>query len=314
MDLDAAQLKLLFEQKLKPKLAPLESIRLATLKKKKALTVSVGAFFIAVLSGINSTPLLLLLFAILVYCIFAFKVSWDNYRGSYKQQIMATLLGEINKSLVWHKDKFITQTEFEQSGLSPKKIDSYSGEDLICGELEGFKVAMSELFVEQITPRPEGGSLRTPIFTGLFFKAQNCTSFAHFSYILPAENAKQGIKERLFAPFQSPRIGEKVALPESEFSQYFTVISSAPASVLQMLTPALINKLVDYRKQKQGIAISLSFVEQNVYIAIPEGRDLFEPKLALTVTDFEVIKGLFQDLVFFTGLLQELGLNSNTRH
>ncbi|WP_448555518.1 DUF3137 domain-containing protein [Thalassotalea montiporae] len=314
MDLDSAQLSLLFEQKLKPKLAPLEITRLATLKKKKALTISVGAFFIAVLSDIDSTPLLIALFATMAYCLVTFKFSLDKFRSSYKKQIMVTLLSEIDESLIWHKDKFITQTEFEQSGLYPKKIDSYGGEDLICGELEGFKVEMSELFVEQIIQRPEGGSLKNPIFIGLFLKAQRSTPFSHSSYILAKENAKQRLKEKLFGHFQSPRIGENVALPESEFSQYFSVVSSAPDNILQMLTPELMNKLVDYRKQKQGIAISLSFVGQNVYIAIPEGRDLFEPQLALAVTEFDVIKGLFQDLVFFTGLLRELGLNSNTRH
>ena len=312
IELDTAQLNLLFERKLKPKLAPLETIRLATLKKKKALTISVGAFFIAILSGIDSTSLLIALFTIMAYCLVTFTFSWDKYRGSYKKQMMTTLLGEIDKSLIWHKNKFITQTEFEQSGLYHQRVDSYGGEDLICGELAGFQVEMSELFVEQIIQRPEGGSLKKPIFIGLFFKAQRRTPFSHFSYILAKENAKSGIKETLFGHLLSPLIGKKLALPESEFSQYFTVVSSTPDAILQVLTPELMDKLVDYSKQKQGIAISLSFVRQNVYIAIPESRDLFEPKLALAVTDFDVIKGLYQDLVFFTGLLQELGIESNT--
>ena len=310
--MDTEQLNLLFEQRLKPKLAQLESVRLATLKKKNALAMSVGAFFIAVLSGFDSMPLLIMLFAIMMYCVFVFKLSWDKYRTSYKSQIMATLLREIDQSLAWDKDKFISKDCFEQSGLYDKKIDNYSGEDLIYGELEGFKVEMSELCVEQVVLKPDGGSVRNPVFNGLFFKAQNHTPFSHCSYILPKDGMKKGIKEKLFGDLYNNRIGQKVTLPKSEFSQYFTVISSEPDAILQILTPELMLNLVEYRKQQQEIPLLLSFVGQNIYIAIPEGRDLFEPKLDMAVTEFEVVAALFQDLVFFTGLLQALGLKSNS--
>lgn len=309
--MDTEQLKLLFEQRLKPKLAPLEDLRLATLKKKNALVLSVGAFFITVFSGFDSALLLIVLSAIMMYCTVAFKLSWDKYRARYKKHIMSTLLNEINPSLRWHKDKFITQDWFEKSGLYDKKIDSYHGEDLINGELGGFQVEMSELCVSQIFLAEQGGSQRKPIFKGLFLKAQCDMPFSHCSYILPQESSKQGIKEKLFGHLSKTRFGQKVKLPESEFSQNFTVISSAPDAILQILTHELMMKLVGYRNQKQSIPLSLSFVDQNVYIAIPESRGLFEPVLNTAVTNFETIEALLQDLIFFTGLLQELGIKSN---
>lgn len=305
------QLKRLFEQRLKPKLAPLEDLRLATSKKKNALALSVGAFFITVFTGIDSALLLIVLFAIMMYCAVAFKLSWDKYRARYKKQIMSSLLNEINPSLRWHKDKFITQEWFEKSGLYDKKIDSYRGEDLIYGEIEGFQVEISELYVSQIFLAEQGGSKRKPIFEGLFLKAQCDIPFSHCSYILPKESSKQNIKQKLFGHLFKTHFGQKVVLPENEFSQSFTVISSAPDAILQTLTPELMMKLVGYRKQKQSISLSLSFVDQNLYIAIPESRDWFEPNLNAAVTDFDVVEALFQDLIFFTGLLQELGIKPN---
>lgn len=304
------QLKTLFEQQLKPKLATLESARLATLKKKNALAISAAAFFVTVLSDIGSGPLLLMLFAIMSYCIFAFKFSWDRFRGDYKKQIMNTLLSEIDPSLFWQKAECVSQTRFQQSGLFHKKIDSYSGEDLIYGELAGFKVEMSELCVEQIIPRTEGSSLRRPIFEGLFFAAQSAVEYSHYSYILFAESAEATIKEKLFGNPHNTRIGQVVELADSEFSKYFKVISSEQERIRQILTPELMAKLVDYRKQRLGMPLSLSFVGHNIYIAIAEGRELFEPKLDVSVTNFELVQDLFIDLAFFTSLLQELGLNS----
>lgn len=306
------QLKTLFEQQLKAKLAPLESARLATLKKKNALVISVAAFFVAALSGIDSAPLLLMLFALMVYCILAFKFSWDRFRGDYKKQIMNTLLSEIDLSLFWQKSEFVSQTRFEQSGLFHKKIDSYRGEDLIYGELAGFKVEMSELFVEQIISRTQGSHLRRPIFEGLFFTAQSTVAHSHYSYILFAESAEATIKEKLFGNPHNTRVGQVVELADSEFSQYFKVISSDQEQIRQILTTEFMAKLVDYRKQRLGSPLSLSFVGDSIYIAIPQGRELFEPKLDVSVTNFELVQALFNDLAFFTSLLQELELKSNS--
>lgn len=87
-------------------------------------------------------------------------------------------------------------------------------------------------------------------------------------------------------------------------------MSSDREQALSLLTTELVTKLIEYRKQRQGIALSISFVGTNIYIALPQGRELFEPSLTRSVVDFSAVEALFKELVFFTELLQEFGLES----
>lgn len=209
------QLKQLFEQQLKAKLEPLEANRITTQKKKNALTISVAAFFLVVLADIGSSALFMMLFAIMTYCIFAFKFSWDKFRNGYKKQLMTPLLEQIDSSLFWNKDQYVSEASFQRSGLYSKKIDSYSGEDLIYGELQGFKVEMSEVFAAQLIPRTQGSSLRKPIFEGLFLLAQGQVEFTHTSYIVAAEVAEKTLKEKIFGNPHNTRVGQVIELPDS---------------------------------------------------------------------------------------------------
>ena len=55
--------------------------------------------------------------------------------------------------------------------------------------------------------------------------------------------------------------------------------------------------------------IQLSFVSSRLFVAIPYGKDLFEPKLLGEITDFKSVEEYYNDLKLVLELIEDLNLN-----
>jgi hypothetical protein len=68
------------------------------------------------------------------------------------------------------------------------------------------------------------------------------------------------------------------------------------------------SRLVNFRK-KAGRKVYVSFVQNQIYIAIPYEKDLFEPLLFKNMLDFKPVREYFENLQLASGIVEDLNLN-----
>lgn len=70
-------------------------------------------------------------------------------------------------------------------------------------------------------------------------------------------------------------------------------------------------RLVQFRERPEtGDHLFISFARSNVYVAVPCGRDMFEPRLFRTLFDFGMIQEYFLDFTLALGIVEDLDLNT----
>jgi Protein of unknown function (DUF3137) len=185
--------------------------------------------------------------------------------------------------------------------------DYLEQEDCVYGTIGNTNIFFAEILAE----KREGGHLdefgkesyrsKSILFQGLFFEAKFAKNFVSRTFVMP--NDFQG----RIAPLHSWR-GELIKLEDPEFQRMFRVYGDSQLESRYILSTNLMNRLVEFN-QKAGRKVYLSFVEGFLYIAIPYGHNLFEPRLFNTMMSFTPLKEYFQDLQLMIGIVEDLNLN-----
>lgn len=315
---DDKALATIFENKLKPKLEDLDAIRREALK---CLWVGIA---VVLVTGFLSLMIVMQTYSDLRIAAFATVISavimymryskqWGKYRSGYKNHVVANLLKTIDESLSYKPKGSISSEHYKKSGLYRKSYDRFHGEDYAKGVLGKTAIEFSEIHTEYKTTTTDSeGKTRTSwhtIFQGMFFIADANKHFQGKTYILPD---RSGIFSSIGKAMteKSGKYGERVGLENPEFETHFEVYSDDQVEARYLLSPALMQRLVDFRNESGASNVCLSFVEGNMYIAIPNSKGYFEPKLFQAAGSFDVVKGIYKDIQFITGIVEDLELNT----
>ncbi|MEL6439551.1 MAG: DUF3137 domain-containing protein [Cyanobacteria bacterium J06621_8] len=185
--------------------------------------------------------------------------------------------------------------------------DYLEQEDCVYGAIGNTKI----FFAEIIAQKRRGGHYdeygvetyrsKSILFRGLFFEARFAKNFLSRTFILPNDFSSK------LAPLHSWR-GEVINLEDPEFAKLFCVYGDSQIESRYILSTNLMRRLVEFN-HKAGRKVYLSFVDGFVYIAIPYGHNLFEPKLFTSMMSFKPLKEYFQDLQLMIGVVEDLNLN-----
>ncbi|CCN84900.1 conserved hypothetical protein [Vibrio nigripulchritudo SFn27] len=316
--MNATELQTLFENELKPKLEPLEQTRLEAVKRKNiclvlgAILIAASIFWVLATNQEIEVVMFPIVIGGLILGAF-FNAKWSVYRKAYKNEVVTALLEFIDPSLTCRPNGYVDSTKYKTSGLYRRSYDRYSGEDHITGKIGKTAIEFSELHTEyKTTSRDSKGRTTTnwhTIFKGIFFIADANKHFNSKTYVLAdSQGFFSSIGKALTDKFGG--IGDRVALEDVDFEQYFEVYSDDQVEARYLLSPALMRRLVEFRKSAGNVGISLSFVGDNIYIAIPNRKDFFEPKLNKSAVAFDMVEEIFRDLDFFIGVVEDLDLNT----
>ena len=180
------------------------------------------------------------------------------------------------------------------------------------GTLDATAVRFSELHTEYRTrTRDSKGNTRTrwhSIFKGVFFVADFNKHFAHNTIVLP-DKAEQ-LLGRFGKLLQKSTVRRErlVTLEDPDFERHFVVYADDETEARYILTPALMRRLVTFRERAQSVYVS--FTGSHIHVAVWNRRDLFEPRIFSTVVTESLIREYYDDLRFFTDLVDELNLNT----
>jgi len=258
-------------------------------------------------------PILIIVFLLIsllmYFFIFGFKRNRTNFRTEYKKIVIGKLMQFINPELAFTPNLFITQNKYDLSKIFLSNPDIYSGEDLVSGKIEKTQVEFCELHTQDRQTDHKGRTTYVTIFKGLFFIADFNKHFTGQTYVL------SDFGERFLGFFgklmQNINVGrpDVVRLEDPEFEKIFVVYSSDEVEARYILSTSFMERLVEFRK-KMDCSVQLSFVGNNMYMAIPMKKNLFEPSLRRTVMNFEDIKEYYKQILFCTSIVDEMNLNT----
>ena len=288
---------------------------------------SVAAFWTALLSVALFIPVLLLfavmenpwvlILAILPLILTIKKFSDHSkikaaYIIKFKQTVISGMIKSISDQLNYFPESRIEMNEYTEGDLFRQRIDQFNGGDLVDGKLGATTIRFSELLHrERRESYDNKGNRRTywvTIFKGVFFIADFNKNFNGRTFVLPESGFDfLGIGKMIEKWFEGR--GEAVNMENPTFEKYFKVFSSDQIEVRYILSPSLMEKLVQL-KEKVNNRIYVSFIHSKVFIAIPVNRDLFEPNEFSSGVKSDYLREYFYYLQLVTGIVEDLNLNT----
>ena len=279
------------------------------------ITLFVGYFLVRFLREWGLTIAL----ATASFCWYAINAEHiAAYKARFKAEVMPRLLKITDPNRTYRADDGIGQSEFTTSGLYLREIDRYNCEDYFTGKIGATAFRFSEVNAEYKIPLNDGDGLNYDtwhtIFKGLFFVADFNKHFQGKTYVLPDNIEGLGGIGRWFQEMggkMESRDGELIKLEDPEFEQIFAVYTTDPVEARYILSTSLMQRLSAFRKQVNE-PIAISFVNSNIYIAIPSKRDYFEPPplwWGSGILSVEMLKEHMRDIKLAEAVVQELNLN-----
>ena len=237
-----------------------------------------------------------------------------RYVKEFKSDVMSKMVKFIDEGLEFSKERHISEEQFIGSKIFLERPDRYRGEDCVFGTVGETAVEFSEVNAEYRTETKDSqGQRRTEwhtIFKGVFFVADFNKEFNGITLVLP-DTAERLFGQVLGSMLQKHTPGRPplVKLEDPEFERHFAVYGDDQVVARYILSPSLMERMVAFKKST-GRDVFFSFVMSSVMAAIPDQRNLFEPRLFRTMLDYEELAGHFRNLELVIGIVDELSLNT----
>ncbi len=325
-----AEFKIFFSTELLPELRYLDSERKKSiLKMFKNIAIYMLAIIILFAVGLllnnmiydeylhhntANIPLTIALIASISLSILMVQTS-KKYRRqfvfNFKSRIISGIVKFINPELTYFPNDMISSTEFTRSRIFKIVPNLFYGDDLVTGKIDKTELAFSEIHAlyKSHSHSDEDKDNKKRIFDGLFFKADFHKNFKGEYFIFPDKAEKAfGKIGQIFQKFNSSR-GQLIKLEDPEFEKYFVVYGSDQVEARYILSTGIMQRILEFRKRANN-DIFISFVDSNIYIAIPKNRRLFEPKYYSSVIDEYKATEYFSDLELAISIVEELNLNT----
>jgi hypothetical protein len=244
----------------------------------------------------------------------AYPAMTKAYRRDFKENIIKRIIKCIDENLDFDPSRSISRETYDRSKIFLTHVDRFGGHDLVFGTIGKTKMEFSEVHTEYKTEtRDSHGHRHTQwhtIFRGLFIVADFNKNFKGATTVLP-DTAEKLFGTMIGSFLQSHNIGrpDLVKLEDPEFEKLFVVYGTDQVEARYILSSSLMQKIIEFKK-KTGKRIHLSFVNNNVVVAISYDKDLFEPRVFRTIVDYKLTQSYYEDLQLATSLVDELGLNT----
>jgi Protein of unknown function (DUF3137) len=294
-----------YQTSLLPILEQLEAKRRAVVKNKIWLIVItlVAALVGFILVG-TAVPVLAALALGCAIFLFAFNRKDGELIHAYKQEVLQKVASDFLDGVSYEPFSGLTEDTFIAIDLFNETPDRYKSEDLFSGIKDKTRYRFSEVHAEYktehtVTNSNGSTSSRTEwhdIFKGILF----CADFnKHFSNTTL-------IKKDSFKLFGS---SNRVKMEDPTFEETFDVYSESDQEARYLLTPAFVERFAALN-QHWGQDICASFYNGELFIAIADHNDNFEPNQWNSLLNPEKIKSELRLLYELIGIIDSLDLNT----
>jgi hypothetical protein len=234
-------------------------------------------------------------------------------RDRFKSEVIAKMIKSIGPDLTYNASQCISSNDYHKSRLYLHGINRYKGDDLVTGAVGKTTIRFSELLTQNETTRRDSNGKETKsietIFRGLFFVADFNKKFAGETIVLP--DTAESLFGSLGTMFQKWNMSrdQLVKMEDVDFEKAFAVYSNDQVEARYILSTSLMQRILQF-KEKTRSKIGLSFIDSEVFIAVPLKENLFEAPFFGSMIKFEMIEGFNKYLVLFIGIVEDLNLNT----
>ena len=184
-------------------------------------------------------------------------------------------------------------------------FDRFRADDLVCANVDGVDFMFCDIRLEKdigtgipfIFKNNYATFFEGPFFVANFNKKICSDVFVFSNTTLPPSE----LRHKLLG-------GREIPIDNADFNQNFTIYANDAMTVMYVLTPALMEKILSL-KQLVKSNISLSFKQNKIYIAIARGADSFEPSLDQPILNARIAKDIKADLDAMLQIVKILKLN-----
>ncbi|MBK6729508.1 MAG: DUF3137 domain-containing protein [Bacteroidetes bacterium] len=308
------ELKEFYEIELLPDLKKLENIRKAQVIRQAYIFVTLA--FSILLATILTLPTMLLVFMavflVVYFLIFGFKRKRFDYKNSYKESVLKKISTFSFPDAEYTPFQFIPKKYYDLCKLFIPKPDIYNGEDLIKGNADGINFQLSEIETMERKVDSDNKVFFVTQFKGLFFIAELQRKLENSTYIFGNTSTE------FIAGFNSHYHDINILRPEliitgdDAFDKSFAVYSTDNYAAEKFLTTAF-KKIIQEFKINTGANIQFAFIENYLYLAIPERKDLFKASMYKTLLKFNNIEQHYNELCFCIAVAKEFQKNAAIR-
>lgn len=248
---------------------------------------------------------------LVVYISFIFN-ELETFRNTFKPRVVTLLLDFIDNDVTFKTDlkyvesSSISRDTFASSRLFNTAAPDFVGEDYITGEMGELEFEMSELSVKEFSPVR---NRLDDVFRGVFLHAR-------FTHQVQAEDGEILVLPRHRKPFLSKTIkaftvknGRQYEPQDPHFRDEFVVYKTENANIRGFLSPDMQKAILKYR-QKEGKDIYMSFIANDIYIAVTQDKDLLEPVLWQSNVSYDLIKEFYDDLTLLLSIIIDIDANN----
>jgi hypothetical protein len=309
----------LYQHELIPEIEKQEGERKAF--KKKFFTYLIISFiaFISIyffvvntfFAAETTTPVFWILFIIFLIPFFVMYNSFrKKFTATYKNDVIKRIIHHISSDLEYNAKGGFPKNQYMTSELFKRKPDRYKAEDYIEGKIGETYFRFSEVHSEYKTRSGKDNkeSWHT-IFRGIFFEADFNKEFKTKTFVMPdyLERSLGFIGKKLQSMnFSRPDL---IKLEDPEFEKYFAVYGEDQVEARYILSTSLMKRLTEFREKRKH-PVAISFVNNSIFVAISEHKNLFEPRIFRTNLNKKVLEEYYSMLDLVIGIVDDLNLNN----
>lgn len=277
---------------------------LNTLRKKSAQQITIGIILVIVgivIAVLLQEHIVIAIPFLIVGAVFssAGGIKFRNLKTTFKTKILTNMIKETFPDATYDPFKGLPPERVYRDGLL-KKADRFHSEDLIKGSFSGVGFETCDLKLEERHVRQTKNGTQVyyvTYFLGRFFEFEFPKKFK--GKIILTEGSLMSWFTNL----------KKVELESIDFNKKFKTYSNDELSTFYVLTPHLMEALLELERQNPGTIIC-AFIDNRLTIAINNNRDTFELNLFQELND-DFLKIMKKEMNVIGKIVEELKLNRN---
>ncbi len=301
--------RLFYNQNIHPELLNLEQRRrrLVRLLGLSVLLLA-GVALLQVFIGIFLVTLLLLVPVGLWMAYLVFRV--QVYYQEFKPRVVGLVLDFIDNDVNFSGLRYAAKGAVGEAKFLSSKIfthaDEYLAEDYISGQVREMPFELCELRVREFS------DVRTRldyVFQGVFLVGDFQRPDMRGGILLLPDAYRKYLtrSERAFHRIGGRRQRNNL-LPE--FEAFFDTYATPNVRIKDILSEELQQGILKFRqyfqennRQKE---IYLSIIDDKIYIALTQDKDLLEPSLFQNTVSFEIVREFYYDIGMLLNILQKM--------
>ncbi|WP_160716587.1 DUF3137 domain-containing protein [Chitinophaga solisilvae] len=231
-----------------------------------------------------------------------------SYQQSFKEKVVRPIIKFINPDFSYQPLNHASYEEFTESGLFARREYNISGNDQVYGKAGNMNFQFCDLKVTHMPLMTLRGIGADVVFEGSYFIAQYSRNFHIPVYVIPRISLSEGLfadKHTETGYIETWHLGKKVLPADTAFNRQFMVYSPDNDTAQQLLTPALMQKIMALQERSQA-KVFISFCNNRIYIGISHGTDYFETDINQPVTNRRMLTDFYLDFISLLQLAEEI--------